>query len=60
MPLPTGSVIEDLGILSYLDPVLLSEEQGVEKPSLEIFQRASNGAGVQLDEVLHVGDELKA
>ncbi|KAI0093338.1 HAD hydrolase subfamily IA REG-2-like protein [Irpex rosettiformis] len=53
-------VIGDLGIASYLDPVLLSEEQGVEKPSKEIFQRACHIAGVQLDEVLHVGDELKA
>ena len=56
----TGLVIGDLGIEPYLDPVLLSEEQGVEKPSAEIFQRACNIAGVQLGEVLHVGDELKA
>ena len=25
-----GAVIEDLGVLSYMDPILLSEEQGVE------------------------------
>ncbi|KAI0700880.1 HAD hydrolase subfamily IA REG-2-like protein [Cytidiella melzeri] len=55
-----GSVIGDLGIASYLDPILLSEEEGVEKPSVEIFQRACDTAGVELDEVLHVGDELKA
>lgn len=54
------SVIEDLGISSFLEPVLLSEEQGVEKPSLQIFLRACELAGVQRDEVLHVGDELKA
>lgn len=53
-------VIGDLGISSYLDPVLLSEEHGVEKPSVEIFQRACSMADVQLGEVLHVGDELKA
>lgn len=58
--LVTDLVIDDLGIQSYLDPVLLSEEQGIEKPSAEIFQRACNIAGVQLGEVLHVGDELKA
>ena len=31
-----GSVIADLGISPYLNPVLLSEEEGVEKPSLQI------------------------
>lgn len=55
-----GSVVTDLGLLPYLDPLLLSEEQGVEKPSLEMFQRACRVAGVQPGEVLHVGDELKA
>lgn len=46
--------------MDSLDPVLLSEEQGVEKPSVEIFQRACDWAGVQMGEVLHVGDELRA
>jgi beta-phosphoglucomutase-like phosphatase (HAD superfamily) len=55
-----GSVIADLGIASYLDPVILSEEEGIEKPSLQIFLRACQRAGVERDEVLHVGDELKA
>ncbi|KAI0344604.1 HAD hydrolase subfamily IA REG-2-like protein [Trametopsis cervina] len=54
------SVVSDLGISSYLDPVLLSEEQGVEKPSVEIFQRACTLGGAEIDEVVHVGDELKA
>ena len=54
-------MIEDLGILSYLDPVLLSEEQGVEKPSLEMFERAcARAGGIEMKEVLHVGDELRA
>ena len=55
-----GSVIADLGIAPHLDPVLLSEEEGVEKPSLQIFERACQRAGVERDDVLHVGDELKA
>lgn len=55
-----GSVLADLGISSYLDPVLLSEEEGVEKPSLQIFLRACQRAGIERDEVLHVGDELEA
>ncbi|EGO00049.1 hypothetical protein SERLA73DRAFT_152177 [Serpula lacrymans var. lacrymans S7.3] len=34
------SVLEDLEVLPYLNPVLLSEETGVEKPAAEIFLRA--------------------
>ena len=47
-------------MLSFLDPVLLSEEQGVEKPSAEIYRRACERAGVKTTEIVHVGDELKA
>ncbi|KAJ3553103.1 hypothetical protein NM688_g3796 [Phlebia brevispora] len=54
------AVLEDLQVLPLLDPVLLSEEQGVEKPSAEMFRRARERAGVQLGEIVHVGDELKA
>ena len=55
-----GSVVADLGILPYLDPILLSEEEEVEKPSLQMFFRACQRVGVERNEVLHVGDELKA
>lgn len=53
-----GAVIEDLDILPYLDTVLLSENEGVEKPSREIFQRACERLGVKPEETVHVGDEL--
>lgn len=58
-PLTAGAVIEDLGIMPYLDAVLLSEDEGVEKPSCEIFRRACERLGVKPQETVHVGDELK-
>ncbi|OJT09284.1 hypothetical protein TRAPUB_14281 [Trametes pubescens] len=38
--------------------MLLSEEEGVEKPSPEIFRRAYERLGVAPNETVHVGDEL--
>lgn len=58
--LATEAVIEDLGLLPYIDAVLLSEEEGIEKPSREIFLRACSRVGVSMHEALHVGDELAA
>ncbi|KAF5354667.1 hypothetical protein D9756_005372 [Leucocoprinus leucothites] len=57
------SVIQDLGFPSYLSPIILSEEEGIEKPSREIFERAltlAANAEVPLKPAacLHVGDEL--
>lgn len=50
--------MEDLGLLQLADTVLLSEEEGVEKPSCEMFQRAHRRIGVKPEETVHVGDEL--
>ena len=53
-------MLEDLGAIRYLDPVLLSEEQGIEKPAGGIWARALKVAGmVSSNETLHVGDDLK-
>jgi HAD superfamily hydrolase (TIGR01549 family) len=52
-------VLKDLDVTQYLDPILISETEGIEKPSSEIFLRACIRAGVRPDEVLHVGDELE-
>jgi FMN phosphatase YigB (HAD superfamily) len=53
-------VLEDLGALRYLDPVLLSEEVGIEKPAGGIWTRALKVAGMMSShEALHVGDDLK-
>ncbi|EKM81039.1 hypothetical protein AGABI1DRAFT_105876 [Agaricus bisporus var. burnettii JB137-S8] len=57
------SVLQDLGFPSYLSPIVLSEEEGIEKPSREIFERAllrvnDTGKRISLGECIHVGDEL--
>ncbi|KAK0461183.1 HAD-like domain-containing protein [Desarmillaria tabescens] len=61
----TRSVLKDLGFPNYLDPIILSEEEGIEKPSKEIFIRALDAVNrktnppIKLKECLHVGDELE-
>ncbi|KAK0485880.1 HAD-like domain-containing protein [Armillaria novae-zelandiae] len=61
----TRSVLKDLGFPGYLDPIVLSEEEGVEKPCKEIFIRALEAVNrtteraISLGECLHVGDELE-
>lgn len=59
----SGSVIQDLGFPPYLSPIILSEEEGVEKPSQRIFERVlalvnHGGKPITLADCLHVGDEL--
>ncbi|KAG2150473.1 HAD-like domain-containing protein [Suillus clintonianus] len=55
------SVLKDLEIAPYLDPILLSEEVGIEKPDVGVFRLAF---GTQLDPIklqgVHVGDELES
>jgi len=53
-------VLRDLDIASYLDPILLSEEVGTEKPDANIFRLAISTQPVPVDarESVHVGDEL--
>lgn len=53
-------MLRDLDIASYLHPIILSEEAGIEKPSSEIFLRACAGIEpVKPEECVHVGDELQ-
>lgn len=54
----TGYVLEDLNVLRLLQPALFSEEEGIEKPSPEIWQRALHRAGLEAKEAIHVGDNL--
>ena len=60
-PAVLGSVLTSLGISSFLHPVVLSEEEGIEKPDSEIFRCAFKQAldGTHLDQGVHVGDELQ-
>jgi len=56
------TVLQDLDVASYLNPIVLSEEMGVEKPSPEIFLHACHDPDgnhiLKPEECVHVGDEL--
>lgn len=58
---PTAEEVLEASRLSDLfDTVVISEAAGVRKPHPEIFRATLSGLGVSQDEVLHVGDSLKA
>lgn len=48
-----------LGLLSYVDFFISSEEVGVEKPEARFFSRCLTKAGCNKEECLFVGDSLK-
>ncbi len=50
--------LETLGILSYVDFLVSSEEAGAEKPEQAFFARCVEKAGCGADECLFVGDNL--
>lgn len=54
------AVLASLDAAPLLDPLLVSEEEGAEKPATSIFERACARAGVEAREALHIGDELNA
>ena len=43
-----------------LSPTLFSEEEGIEKPSRDIWDRALSRAGFHASQAMHVGDEIAA
>ncbi|MGC1122489.1 MAG: HAD family hydrolase [Candidatus Methanofastidiosia archaeon] len=49
--------LSDLGIWSFFDVGLFSNEVGYLKPHPQIFEEASRKLGVSFDEMLHVGDD---
>lgn len=48
--------IEALGIMAYLDTILVSEIEGLRKPDPAIFHRALDRLGVQPSEAAYIGD----
>ncbi|GAW05429.1 HAD hydrolase subfamily IA REG-2-like protein [Lentinula edodes] len=60
------SVLTDLELPDYMIPIVLSEEEGIEKPAKEIFLRtlermnSIRGEGIRPEQCVHVGDELDA
>lgn len=51
--------LEALGLLSYIDFLVSSEEAGAEKPQAAFFDRCMKKAGCDRQECLFVGDNLK-
>ncbi|KZT44207.1 HAD-like protein [Sistotremastrum suecicum HHB10207 ss-3] len=52
------SVLDDLNVAPLLDTILLSEEEGIEKPNKEIWVRALSRVGCSSAEAMHVGDDI--
>lgn len=51
-PLLTG-----LGVSAWIDLLVVSAEEGLEKPDTTMFERACARLGVALSEAVHVGDD---
>jgi putative hydrolase of the HAD superfamily len=50
------ALMERQGILQYLRVLVFSDEVGASKPSPLVFERAAEGFGVSLAQIVHVGD----
>jgi len=51
------SVLGGFSWAGLLDPILISEEFGVEKPHVTLFRRAEERAGLKAEECALVGDD---
>ncbi len=49
-------LLDGLGLSGYFEIMVISGNEGVEKPNLEIYDRALKRAGVESGRALHVGD----
>lgn len=58
---PTArGILAAAGIERHFDSIVISDAVGIRKPRGEIFEAALAGVGAAPDEVLHVGDSLRA
>ncbi len=53
------STLNELGLPSWLEIVVTSQDSGFNKPQPEIFQEALKRAGVQPSEAVYVGDQYQ-
>jgi putative hydrolase of the HAD superfamily len=51
--------LENLGLPSWLDIVVTSQDSGFNKPQPEIFQEGLRRAGVEPAEAVYVGDQYQ-
>ena len=54
-----ADVLQDLGVHEYLSPIIISEVERLEKPSMSIFLAACTRGRATPQETLHVGDDLR-
>lgn len=54
------ALLETLGVTDWVDTVVVSGIEGIEKPDPQIFQRACDRLGVVPGRALHVGDDARA
>ena len=54
-----ADVLKDLGISEYLSPMVISEVERVEKPSISIFLAACVRGRATPRETVHVGDDFR-
>lgn len=51
--------LDKLGLLSYIDVIVTSEEVGIEKPSRHMFQTVLNKMKMTPDEIIMIGDNYE-
>ena len=54
-----ADVLHDLGVSEYLSPMIISEVERVDKPSISIFLAACVRGRATPQETLHVGDDFR-
>lgn len=54
----TADRMKDYGLLQYLDLIVASAEEGIEKPDLRIFELALKRAGCLPENAVMIGDRL--
>ena len=49
-------LLDDEGLLDMFDVFIFSDEIGFSKPEAKVFHAASEGLGIELNELVHIGD----
>jgi FMN phosphatase YigB (HAD superfamily) len=53
-------VLREASFERHLSSIVISEEVGIRKPRVEIFEAVVDSMGIKPEEILHVGDNLRA
>ena len=53
-------LLESYGVLQFFDATVFSNEVGFRKPDRRIYEQAANGLGVELENIVHIGDDPEA